>query len=319
MSYDDFTELDAPRFRSGVAARLAKMPPSTLRIWERRYGVIDPPRSDAGQRLYSRRDVQRLITLKALSDRGHAIGVIAKLGLEELERLASDSAIPSGARGLPESIIAIGPGWQRLPGRDDDERFWHAYSGIMAAKTAPLQRPVDALLVRVAALHPDAARDVLKIAERCAAARSVVVYAFGTQPAIDLLRAGGIPALREVGRPQDTASVLDAAARARAAAGVAVASAPQPARTARRFSDAQLAAAARASNVIACECPRHLADLIAQASAFEEYSDSCAARDANDALLHRYLGDVAAAARQLYETALERLAEVEGLSLRADS
>lgn len=317
MTYDDFTDLDAPRFRSGVAARLAKMPPSTLRIWERRYGVIDPPRSDAGQRLYSRRDVQRLITLKALSERGHAIGVIAKLDLDELERLARDSVIPSGARGLPQSVIAIGPGWQR-PAAAGDDRFWHAYPGIMAAKTAPLQRPVDALLVRVAALHPDAARDVLKIAERCAAARSVVVYAFGTQPSIDLLRSAGIAALREVGRAQDTASVLDAAARARAPAGSDVAN-TQAARAPRRFSDAQLAAAARASNVVACECPRHLADLIAQVSAFEEYSDTCAARSANDALLHRYLGDVANAARQLFETALERLAEVEGLALRVEN
>jgi hypothetical protein len=129
------------------------------------------------------------------------------------------------------------------------------------------------------------------------------------------LRNNGIAALREVGRAQDTASVLDAAARARTAVGAEVASA-QTTRGTRRFSDAQLAAAARASSVIACECPRHLADLIAQVSAFEVYSDSCASRNAEDALLHRYLGDVAASARQLYETALERLAEAEGLSLR---
>ena len=80
-------DLDTPRFRSGAAARMARMPTPTLRIWERRYNVVNPSRSRAGQRLYSRRDVQRLILLKTLSEQGHAISAIAPLGLGELESI----------------------------------------------------------------------------------------------------------------------------------------------------------------------------------------------------------------------------------------
>ena len=48
------------RLRSGTVARLAGVPVATLRIWERRYGVVDAPKSAAGQRLYSGHDMQRL-------------------------------------------------------------------------------------------------------------------------------------------------------------------------------------------------------------------------------------------------------------------
>ena len=46
-------ELEVPRFRSGAVARRAKMPVSTLRIWERRYEVAPSAKTDTGHRLYS--------------------------------------------------------------------------------------------------------------------------------------------------------------------------------------------------------------------------------------------------------------------------
>ena len=45
--------------RSGTAARLAGLSPSTLRIWEHRYGVVAPPKSTTGQRTYSMKDIER--------------------------------------------------------------------------------------------------------------------------------------------------------------------------------------------------------------------------------------------------------------------
>ncbi len=67
------------QYRSGVAARLSGLHPETLRVWERRYAIVGPQRSDGGQRLYSASDVTRLIHIKQLVDLGHAIGVVAKL------------------------------------------------------------------------------------------------------------------------------------------------------------------------------------------------------------------------------------------------
>jgi len=77
------------RLRSGSAARLAGLPVTTLRVWERRYGVVAAPKSATGQRLYGAGDVQRLALLKLLSDRGHAIGTMATLPLADLLGLAA--------------------------------------------------------------------------------------------------------------------------------------------------------------------------------------------------------------------------------------
>jgi len=84
------------RYRIGTAARLAGLSTHALRVWERRYVVPTPGRSEGGARLYSEAEVERLRLFKRAVDRGHAIGQIAALGSTELERLA----------GGPSTVIA---------------------------------------------------------------------------------------------------------------------------------------------------------------------------------------------------------------------
>ena len=79
-------------YRSGAVARMLRMPVATLRVWERRYGLTQPALSPSGQRLYSADEVRRLALLKQLTDLGHAIGSLAALGMDELQRVASTHA-----------------------------------------------------------------------------------------------------------------------------------------------------------------------------------------------------------------------------------
>jgi hypothetical protein len=78
-----------------------------------------------------------------------------------------------------------------------------------------------------------------------------------------------------------------------------------------------LAEFAGQSSTMACECPRHVAELLVQLSHFEAYSAQCASRGAADAELHAHLGRVAAASRARFEDALEQVALHEGLLLPA--
>jgi hypothetical protein len=87
----------------------------------------------------------------------------------------------------------------------------------------------------------------------------------------------------------------------------------------RRYSAETLAQLAGASTDIACECPRHLVDLIRSLEAFEDYSASCENRDDKDAALHRHLRDTAIAGRALLEEALSRVVVHENLALASDS
>jgi MerR HTH family regulatory protein len=106
-------------FRSGVAARLAGIPVETLRVWERRYGVVGPRLSARGQRQYTPAEVRRLGLIKQLLDQGQSIGTVAKLTTPALIAMQStvrsltaemDGSDPQGdsrRRGGPEAGIEI--------------------------------------------------------------------------------------------------------------------------------------------------------------------------------------------------------------------
>jgi hypothetical protein len=85
--------------------------------------------------------------------------------------------------------------------------------------------------------------------------------------------------------------------------------------TPRRFDDAALTKFVGLSTTIACECPRHVAELLMQLSNFETYSADCASHNSDDAELHAYLQRVAGVSRALFESALARVARHEGLNL----
>ncbi len=314
------------RYRSGEAARLAKMPVSTLRIWERRYGVVAPPKSESGQRLYSEDDVRRLSLLKGLVQRGHPIGTIAKLDRAQLEQLALGASdrkfaqLASCPAPLPVGITLAVIG-DALVRRLESEDVELAEAGVVnVARFASLNEassqlaiePSDILLITVTSLHEDVASQVLSLGEACQARAIAVAYGFGTGRAIQMLRLSGVRLYREPDSRIELRQVLEELARAAQGWGAASQDSLWL-RAARRFDDRTLSGMASRSSTIACECPQHLVELIMKLSEFEKYSDECGSRSVEDILLHRNLGDVANRALAMFEAALARIAHEEGL------
>jgi MerR family transcriptional regulator, light-induced transcriptional regulator len=79
-----------PRHPIRVVARRTGLTTATLRAWERRYGVVEPHRSESGQRLYTDRDVERLTRLHLLSEAGRPISLVAGLADDEAEALLQE-------------------------------------------------------------------------------------------------------------------------------------------------------------------------------------------------------------------------------------
>jgi DNA-binding transcriptional MerR regulator len=314
------------RYRSGDAARLAKMAVTTLRIWERRYGVVAPPKSESGQRLYSEDDVRRLSLLKGLVQRGHPIGTIAKLDRAQLEQLALGASdrkfaqLASCPAPLPVGITLAVIG-DALVRRLESEDVELAEAGVVnVARFASLNEassqlaiePSDILLITVTSLHEDVASQVLSLGEACQARAIAVAYGFGTGRAIQMLRLSGVRLYREPDSRIELRQVLEELARAAQGWGAASQDSLWL-RAARRFDDRTLSGMASRSSTIACECPQHLVELIMKLSEFEKYSDECGSRSVEDILLHRNLGDVANRALAMFEAALARIAHEEGL------
>lgn len=73
----------APRLRIGELSRRVDVPPALLRAWEKRYGLLQPSRSDGNFRLYSLEDVARVWSMKGHIARGLAAAEAARLALTE--------------------------------------------------------------------------------------------------------------------------------------------------------------------------------------------------------------------------------------------
>ena len=296
--------------RSGTAARLAGVSPATLRIWEHRYGVVAPPRSASGQRTYSMRDVQRLRLIKRLTLEGHAIGTLARLGIDELARLSAGSTAPSGE----QRVLVVG----RAVARQLEDHLRPAPSFIYESLDL-LERSVaeaggaDVLVIELPTLHASLTARVLALRAELPAPAVILVYGFGTEAAADGLRAAGVTVLRQ---PVTGKALARLIVSARPVAVVRAAATPAVSPTmARRYSDAELSALRETPSRIACECPRHLAEIVTLLASFETYSSECVSRTDADAALHRHLFEVTSAARAMFEQALERVVLDEGLGV----
>lgn len=74
----------------GVVAERTGLSQEVLRVWERRYGVVEPSRGPGGQRLYTDADVEHLRLLRRATQGGRGIGKVAGLSLKELARLVRE-------------------------------------------------------------------------------------------------------------------------------------------------------------------------------------------------------------------------------------
>ena len=79
--------------------RLTGVNPVTLRAWERRYGLIQPVRTEGGHRLYSLEDVTTIRDIMAWTDRGVAVSKVGTLLARN--RPADTDAQPRAAEASP--------------------------------------------------------------------------------------------------------------------------------------------------------------------------------------------------------------------------
>lgn len=68
----------------------------TLRIWEQRYGILQPERTDTNIRLYSNEDLKVILNVSALNKHGLKISKIACLNKRELNEAVKQLTISSG-------------------------------------------------------------------------------------------------------------------------------------------------------------------------------------------------------------------------------
>ena len=89
----------------------------TLRIWEQRYNIIQPKRTDTNIRLYDDQDLKLVLNISLLKDHGHKISEISKLSLNEMSKAVI--TITDQKLSYPDQIHALTLSMIDL----DEERF----------------------------------------------------------------------------------------------------------------------------------------------------------------------------------------------------
>lgn len=93
-----------------LASKLSGLSSHVIRIWERRYSALSPSRTGTNRRMYCDEAITRLKLLRLLTENGHRIGGVARLGTAELEELvkklpAGTVAAPAGEFETPEQFV----------------------------------------------------------------------------------------------------------------------------------------------------------------------------------------------------------------------
>ncbi|WP_235679397.1 MerR family transcriptional regulator [Aquibium microcysteis] len=87
-----------------AVCRLTGLNASTLRTWERRYGVPAPERSEGNRRRYSAGEVDRLVAIATLLGRGHAITTLAGMSFTALLDLVAKGEAESTENAAAQAL-----------------------------------------------------------------------------------------------------------------------------------------------------------------------------------------------------------------------
>ncbi len=114
--------------RIGELSRRVGVSADVLRAWERRYGVLAPQRSPAGQRLYTNADEQRVLAMRESIRSGYTPQVAARLALSSEEPRDDTGASPLPAlEDLATSLSEALDGYRDAAAQDALETLRAAY------------------------------------------------------------------------------------------------------------------------------------------------------------------------------------------------
>jgi DNA-binding transcriptional MerR regulator len=279
--------------------------------------------------MYGEEDLLRATLLKQLSDEGYAISTIAPLAVAELNDLRQRQPNQRGSatsathhRNVSLAIVGLA-----LAGQVENKAFathlQHVqltaagvYQSIESARQTPPATSPDIFLLKINTLHEIVVHEILQAARAMRASQIVVLYNYGREQVVRTMRELGMIVRREPISDYELAELINSV--------LVVDATQQLSETstsitipARKYSDQILKKIGGISTNVLCECPRHVAEIIAQLASFEQYSQECLNKSAEDAHLHAYLSSVSGSARALFEQALEKVAHHEGIDLNA--
>lgn len=301
-------------FEIGAVSKITGISQHRLRIWERRYNVVNPRRSSSNRRYYSGLDVRKLLLIKSLLDAGNSIGSIANLSIEKLEEKISSDPFLSDFTGKKKYDFSINTA---VFGFDIANKIEKRRNSLRNLKIRLIEtdfesfkeklsdQSIDLLIIELETVDSSNVQEVYNLAGSSKANHVVLVYWFCESKILESVNKSRVTMLRspvELGELEIICNNLYELNKEYET---------DSENAERIFKYSQLATIASCAPSIECECPHQLVTLIYSLLAFEKYSLECESRNLEDAKLHRFLYETTSKARSLIEKSLKKVVDIE--------
>jgi len=101
----------------------------TIRIWEKRYNLLQPNRTETNIRFYSLANLQKLLNVTFLYNHGFKISKIAKLGEDRIPKVVNEIVAESSAKGAAINSFKM------AMLNFDQTLFFNTYNNLLKEKT----------------------------------------------------------------------------------------------------------------------------------------------------------------------------------------
>ena len=291
----------------GAVARLTGIAQHTLRKWESRHGIGIPERSETGRRVYSEELVGHLRLIKRLVGEGHALPHLASSSAADLKNLIGEHEEVVDKEELAvRRVICFTESGDAAP-----KRVFGKGAQIVSYDAGSFCDVIvdekmgnhELVLLEQSTLRKD---HVARLVEWARVVGKVVVFVpYLSKKVRDALSEAGV-LIRQEGL---TARVLEECC--------AVSPELNKERNSGEslFSRKVLERLVNLSPSLECECPNHIAKILIEVTAFEDYCWSCKDSDPHQKALHELLGSLSGQARMKFEEALFRVADADGIDI----
>lgn len=111
-------------FSIGDLENLSGIKAHTIRIWEKRYGILEPARKDSKSRLYTNQELQKILNIASLIQHGYKISKIAVLSNQEIFELVKNLEID------PKNHNVVLNQFKTAMMTYNEELFWNTYNTL---------------------------------------------------------------------------------------------------------------------------------------------------------------------------------------------
>ncbi len=315
MMVDKSKEVSPNEFEIGAVSKITGISQHRLRVWERRYDVVSPRRSESNRRYYSGQDVRKLLLIKSLLDGGNSIGSIASLSIKQLEeKIKSDPYLKTSDNKKKSFVIkAAVCGFDVVSKIENNSRNLKNLkvqlleTDFTTLKNKISKIDVELLILEYETLENQNIQEIYNFIGESGANHAVLIYWFSESKILESINKSLITPVRSPIELDELLIICNNLYNLCTDFELDLKN------EARIFNFSQLASIASCTPTVECECPHQLVTLIYGLLAFEKYSAECESRNIQDAKLHRFLYETTSKARSLIEKALEKVAEIEGI------